>query len=227
MHRRAEVPGRSLGAGRRSRPARTAPARAASRHPPIRVTCPTSRTAPSVSGHRVLHLGSTALPPHRIAPPVDPCTSALPTLGYVQRLYDFLRRHPTGVDTFWAVLLFGFAWPVGRSRRPGGDRAPLAAARDRAALCLVVALRRRAPEKMLLLTVACGVAQLALDVKINPADFAMLVIIYTVAVAPTAPAGRPGWPSSAACRARRSRRCAGRGARPAASGRGLRSHGLR
>ena len=27
----------------------------------------------------------------------------------MQRLYDFLRRNPTGVDTFWAVFLFGIS----------------------------------------------------------------------------------------------------------------------
>ena len=43
-----------------------------------------------------------------------------------------------------------------------------------------------------------GVAQLVLGRRRRPGDFAMLVIIYTVA-APTAPAGPPGSPWSAAC----------------------------
>ncbi|MFF7204349.1 MULTISPECIES: sensor histidine kinase [unclassified Streptomyces] len=98
----------------------------------------------------------------------------------MQRLYDFIRRHPTGVDTFWAVVLGGISllWaatvPVGV-----GDK--WTAALVVLLLSLVVALRRRMPEKMLVLTAALGVAQLVLDIQVNPADFAMLVIIYTVA----------------------------------------------
>ena len=65
-----------------------------------------------------LHLGEYASA-DRIAPPVDPShLFRFPTLGYVQRLYDFLRRHPTGVDTFWAVVLFGFSFAVGALGAP-------------------------------------------------------------------------------------------------------------
>ncbi|MEU2154541.1 sensor histidine kinase [Streptomyces sp. NPDC019396] len=98
----------------------------------------------------------------------------------MQRLYDFIRRHPTGVDTFWAVVLFGFSmlWVVQDTE--GNQPRPLAAVLV-LLLCLAVALRRRAPEKMLLLVAAVGAAQLALDIQVNAADFAMLVIIYTVA----------------------------------------------
>lgn len=104
----------------------------------------------------------------------------MPTLGYVQRLYDFLRRHPTWVDTFWAVALLGLsslwmaAGDIGKGSRAAAIPLSLA-------LSLVVALRRRAPERMLLLAIAVGVAQLVADVRVNPGDFAMLVIIYTVA----------------------------------------------
>lgn len=59
-------------------------------------------------------------------------------------------------------------------------------------LCLVVALRRRMPERMLLLAIGLGVAQLVLDVETTSADFAFLVIVYTVAA--TGAAGPPGWP---------------------------------
>ncbi|MGP3952070.1 sensor histidine kinase [Streptomyces sp. 7N604] len=97
----------------------------------------------------------------------------------MQRLYDFLRRHPTGVDSFWAVILLGFSglWLVedtllGSAERPAAVFVALA-------LCTVIALRRRAPEKMLVLAAAMGVVQLVTDVQVNPADFAMLVIIYT------------------------------------------------
>ncbi|GGU72334.1 two-component sensor histidine kinase [Streptomyces albospinus] len=97
----------------------------------------------------------------------------------MQRLYDFFRRHPTGVDTFWSVLLFGFTsmWVV--SLR--GPREQIPAAAFTIGLCLVIALRRKYPVKMLLLTAAIGVGQLLADVTPNPGDFAMLVIIYTVA----------------------------------------------
>lgn len=96
----------------------------------------------------------------------------------MQRLYDFLRRHPTGVDTFWAVLLFGLS-AVAIAEESG--RKALANLGVAAVLCLVVALRRRAPVKMLLLATAAGVVQLIIDAPQQLADFAMLVIIYTVA----------------------------------------------
>ncbi|MFE5616742.1 sensor histidine kinase [Streptomyces sp. NPDC056470] len=98
----------------------------------------------------------------------------------MQRLYDFLRRHPTGVDTFWAVVLFGFSllWVVSAS--PGTGH-PAAYGLVAALFSLVVALRRREPEKMLVLTVVLGLAQLTLGLQPFFADFAMLVIIYTVA----------------------------------------------
>ncbi|SED11314.1 sensor histidine kinase [Streptomyces sp. TLI_105] len=98
----------------------------------------------------------------------------------MQRLYDFIRRHPTGVDGFWAVVLLGFSalWVVSTGSTTGS-----AAGYGLVAVLfsLVVALRRRAPEKMLVLAVALGVAQLALDLVPFMADFAMLVIIFTVA----------------------------------------------
>ncbi|MEU6944190.1 sensor histidine kinase [Streptomyces sp. NPDC046332] len=98
----------------------------------------------------------------------------------MQRLYDFIRRHPTGVDTFWAVVLLGFSvlW-VGTSY-PAVDNAAAYGVVG-ALFSVVVALRRRAPEKMLLLAVALGLVQLGFGLQPFFADFAMLVIIYTVA----------------------------------------------
>ncbi|MFF5567979.1 sensor histidine kinase [Streptomyces sp. NPDC012623] len=98
----------------------------------------------------------------------------------MQRFYDFLRRHPTSVDSFLAVLLFGFSllWAVQTNLGVAPRLVAMAAV---LLLSLSVALRRRAPAKILLLVTAVGVAQLVLNVDINPADFAMLVIIYTVA----------------------------------------------
>ncbi|MFF3565143.1 sensor histidine kinase [Streptomyces sp. NPDC002574] len=98
----------------------------------------------------------------------------------MQRLYDFLRRHPTWVDTFWAVALLGLSclWMAAGSI---GTDSRATAATLCVALSLVVALRRRAPERMLLVAILVGVLQLVADVRVNPGDFALLVIIYTVA----------------------------------------------
>ncbi|MCX4972513.1 sensor histidine kinase [Streptomyces sp. NBC_00620] len=101
----------------------------------------------------------------------------------MQRLYDFLRRHPTWVDSFWAVVLLGITG-VSLSSVTGGQEnhgSSAVALPIAVVLCLVVALRRRMPEKMLLLAGLMGVVQLIVDVEVIPADFAMMVIIYTVA----------------------------------------------
>ncbi|WP_416975177.1 sensor histidine kinase [Streptomyces sp. 4F14] len=100
----------------------------------------------------------------------------------MQRLYDFLRRHPTGVDGFWAVVLFGFAFAMETAQHEAGRTNSLSVVVPTvAALSLVVALRRRLPEAMLVLAAAAGCAQLVLGVGVNAADFAMLMIVYTVA----------------------------------------------
>ncbi|WP_414170740.1 sensor histidine kinase [Streptoverticillium reticulum] len=97
----------------------------------------------------------------------------------MQRLYDFLRRHPTGVDSFWALLLLMLS---ALSIADGGSKGPTAVKIVAAfALCAVIALRRRAPEKMLLLAAAVGVGQVVTGASADVADFAMLVIVYTVA----------------------------------------------
>ncbi|MFD4032854.1 sensor histidine kinase [Streptomyces sp. NPDC058637] len=101
----------------------------------------------------------------------------------MQRLYDFIRRHPTGVDTFWAVFLLGLSGVSIVAGQFEDGLARVAALPVAVALCVVVALRRRAPEKMLLLTILTGLAQLLLGVEPGPANFAMLVITYTVAMA--------------------------------------------
>lgn len=105
----------------------------------------------------------------------------MPTLGYVQRVYDFFRRHPTWVDSFWAVVLLVSCalWVVVDSTPSRSAR--LAAIPLSFALAAVVALRRKAPERLLLLAVAVGLLQLALGVQANPGNVAFLVIIYTCA----------------------------------------------
>lgn len=100
----------------------------------------------------------------------------------MQRLYDFIRRHPTGVDSFWAVFLLGLSGMTivsGGAGRGGGER--FAVVPVVVGLSVVVALRRRAPEKMLLLAIAMGVVQLVFGVRPTTANFAMLVITFTVA----------------------------------------------
>ncbi|AIR99731.1 sensor histidine kinase [Streptomyces glaucescens] len=99
----------------------------------------------------------------------------------MQRLYDFLRRHPTWVDGFWAVILLGLSLAGGQVERDVGTDLPVLIVPVVLVLCVVVALRRRLPEPMLLLAIGAGVSQLVLDVATTPANFAMLVIVYTVA----------------------------------------------
>ncbi|MEU3105895.1 sensor histidine kinase [Streptomyces griseoflavus] len=99
----------------------------------------------------------------------------------MQRLYDFLRRHPTWVDGFWAVVLFGISFAGGATVEPRGTDLPALTVPVVVLLSLVVALRRRMPERMLVLAVVVGAGQLVADVATLPADFALLVIVYTVA----------------------------------------------
>ncbi|MET8742932.1 sensor histidine kinase [Streptomyces sp. NPDC004728] len=98
----------------------------------------------------------------------------------MQRLYDFIRRHPTGVDCFWAVVLLGLSG-MSMAVMPKSGTERIAAVLIILGLCVVVALRRRAPEEMLLLAIAMGVAQLVTGVGPGVANFATLVIVFTVA----------------------------------------------
>ncbi|MWA12678.1 DUF7134 domain-containing protein [Streptomyces sp. BA2] len=98
----------------------------------------------------------------------------------MQRVYDFLRRHPTGVDGFWALALLAMSGIGLVSMADAEGRDPkVAAAVVVLGMSVVVALRRKYTEKMLILAAVLGVIQLIFDVKTMPADFAMLVIIYT------------------------------------------------
>ncbi|MGX1955743.1 sensor histidine kinase [Streptomyces anulatus] len=99
----------------------------------------------------------------------------------MQRLYDFIRRHPTGVDVFWAVFLLGLSGVSMVSGMYDAGREEIVAVPVMLGLSTVVALRRRAPEKMLLLAILVGVVQLVFDVRPGIGDFALLVITYTVA----------------------------------------------
>lgn len=107
----------------------------------------------------------------------------------MNRLYDFIRRHPTWVDSFWAafLLLLSSGWIIAGMASPEETGLPygpveqIAAVPIALALTAVVALRRRAPEKMLLLATGTGVAQVITSVEPLPGNFAFLVIIFTVA----------------------------------------------
>ncbi|MFJ9625385.1 sensor histidine kinase [Streptomyces sp. NPDC101181] len=99
----------------------------------------------------------------------------------MQRLYDFLRRHPTGVDVFWAFVLLGLSGLAAVSGMYGSRREEIVAVPVALGLSAVVAMRRRVPEKMLLLAILVGVVQLLFDVRPGVGNFAMLVITYTVA----------------------------------------------
>ncbi|MFD3806238.1 sensor histidine kinase [Streptomyces sp. NPDC058611] len=98
----------------------------------------------------------------------------------MQRLYEFLRRHPTGVDSFWAVFFFGFSMlNVASMSASTGLR--LAAVPVTLAMTAVVALRRKWTQAMFWLALGAGLYQLALGIEAQFTDVAMLVILYTVA----------------------------------------------
>ncbi|MFG2736266.1 sensor histidine kinase [Streptomyces harbinensis] len=110
----------------------------------------------------------------------------------MNRLYDFVRRHPGWVDGFW-----GFVWLISTFALLGvgppdspylGSQA--GAVITALALTVALAFRRRAPEKMLLLGAATGLFQLAADVRPIPSDFIFLVLIFTAASRPVRWASR-------------------------------------
>ncbi|MGK5531637.1 sensor histidine kinase [Streptomyces sp. URMC 129] len=100
----------------------------------------------------------------------------------MNRLYDFLRRHPTWVDGSWAFVLLVSSFLTvalrGESGYDGPEFGGMAAALTHA---VVVTFRRAAPRRMLGLAIACGLFQLAADVTPLPSNFAFLVITFTVA----------------------------------------------
>ncbi|MGW7352364.1 sensor histidine kinase [Streptomyces sp. NPDC054784] len=106
----------------------------------------------------------------------------------MHRIYDFIRRHPTWVDSFYAVLLLAMsaAWIIASTQADFegaalGTKEQVAAVPVSLALSLVVALRRRLPERMLVLACATGLVQLVTNVQVFVGNFAFLVIIFTVA----------------------------------------------
>ncbi|MET9857181.1 sensor histidine kinase [Streptomyces sp. NPDC006450] len=110
----------------------------------------------------------------------------------MQRFYDFLRRHPTGVDSFWAVLFFGFSMAIVASEHQSTGSALLATPCV-IALSTAVGLRRKQTVPVFWLTVATGLYQLAIGAEVSFYDFAMLVVLFTVAAADV-----PRWVSRSA-----------------------------
>ncbi|TDC22618.1 sensor histidine kinase [Streptomyces sp. 8K308] len=111
----------------------------------------------------------------------------------MNRLYDFIRRHPTWVDGCWALVPVFMSIVVLTAPGVGvygGD--PWAALFATLASGTVIALRRRVPEWMLVLALAVGAFQLLTDVRPLPANFAFLAIAFTVASRPKR------WPSRVA-----------------------------
>ncbi|SOD63095.1 Signal transduction histidine kinase [Streptomyces zhaozhouensis] len=118
----------------------------------------------------------------------------------MNRLYDFLRRHPTWVDGCWAFVLvftsvFVMALPFEGGEYEGSEAGAVVAL---IGLGTVVMLRRRWPGQMLGLAILLGLFQLAVDVPPLPANFALLMIIFTVAARPERWASRLGLLTSVA-----------------------------
>ncbi|KPI13031.1 integral membrane sensor signal transduction histidine kinase [Actinobacteria bacterium OV450] len=99
----------------------------------------------------------------------------------MQRLYDFLRRHPTGVDSFWAVLLVGLGLLQVAEDSFNSTTARLIAVPSVLAMGVVVALRRTWTVPMFWLAVGTGVYKLITHTEAINSDLAMLIILYTVA----------------------------------------------
>ncbi|MFJ9079089.1 sensor histidine kinase [Streptomyces sp. NPDC102278] len=99
----------------------------------------------------------------------------------MQRLYDFLRRHPTGVDSFWAALIFGVSLLEVTNSGLSGTATRLIAIPSVIAMSAVVALRRKWTVPMFWLAVGTGVYQLLTRTDPHLGDFGMLIILYTVA----------------------------------------------
>ncbi|WP_052847143.1 sensor histidine kinase [Streptomyces avicenniae] len=100
----------------------------------------------------------------------------------MNRLYEFLRRHPTAVDGTWAFGLLGIMLLIAPSAQENAwpDSAfPIAFA-----LGVVGTLRRRWPEAMLVASFGVGCAQLVIGVQPLPSDVVFLVVAFTIASRP-------------------------------------------
>ncbi|MET8578167.1 sensor histidine kinase [Streptomyces sp. NPDC005012] len=108
----------------------------------------------------------------------------------MQRLYAFFRSHQPWVDGFWAVLLVLVSVTMAAAGPAGAPWDRSATVPLTLAMGVAMALRRRMPERMLMLATAAGVVQLLVGVPVFPADFALLLVIYSVAVSGSVRASR-------------------------------------
>ncbi|MFJ6212358.1 sensor histidine kinase [Streptomyces sp. NPDC092296] len=97
----------------------------------------------------------------------------------MQHLYAWLRRHPTLVDSAWALLVLGLS--VVSDAGDGSDSPRSAYLLLAAALTVLMALRRRHPDAMLVAGVALGLLQVLLGWIPGAGDIALLVLTYTAA----------------------------------------------
>ena len=101
------------------------------------------------------------------------------TLGGVQHLYSWLRRHPTLVDSAWALLVLAI------SVLPAGSGSPYtpgyALVLTALPLAALMGLRRRFPDLTLAGGVAVGLVQVVADWEPYFSDIALLVLTYTAA----------------------------------------------
>ncbi|WP_129841681.1 histidine kinase [Streptomyces sp. RFCAC02] len=103
----------------------------------------------------------------------------------MNRLYDLLRRHPTGVDGSWSAVLLVLSLVTLASPSQYLEGASEAAT-GVVALALAVAgtLRRRRPERVLVACFVIGAAQLVLGVPPLVGNGTFLVVVFTIASRP-------------------------------------------
>ncbi|WP_377269971.1 sensor histidine kinase [Peterkaempfera sp. SMS 1(5)a] len=98
----------------------------------------------------------------------------------MQQLYSWLRRHPTTVDTAWALLVLGVSMLSGPAGAGFGNSDGVYVLYT-LALAGLMALRRRLPDAALVGGVLIGIFQVAADWTPNVADVVLLVLTYTAA----------------------------------------------
>ena len=199
MARRALAYEEAAAVRRSAPPRRRAVQRSLRRRPPCRPRVHGLDARRTSADVHVLHLGeyarrprigSSGLTPARTSPSLRWVTCSASTTSSAGT-----RPGSTASGLSSCSVISGLARRGRAARHRGraaGPEEQVAAVPIVLALCLVVALRRRAPEKMLLLAAARRAwRSWSLTSSVDPGDFAMLVIIYTVA-APQRRAGPPG-----------------------------------
>lgn len=102
----------------------------------------------------------------------------------MNRLYEFLRRHPTGVDGFLVfVVVLTSLVAMDQALHITSWAARWSAGCVVVSMCVALVLRRRWPERMLLVTVASLLFQLAADVPPLPANSVYFFVVFTAALA--------------------------------------------